>query len=334
MLIKSDFQVGLMHAEYFAGNSKYDYAAVALPLKDKHRTLGLSFLRFATDDIAYTIDYVQPDGSFDDSKLKSISAGDYAFLLSYAQDLKLLKNPEFRTRVGANAKIIYRHIGSMADAWGAGLDIGLQSSYGKWRFGVMAKDITTTYTAWSFHLTDHEKQVFGQTHNDIPVKSYEVMTPRINLGVGRYLTSTKSSIQLLAEVDADITTDGRRNTLVGNADISLDPHAGLELSYKGIVYLRLGAGSFQRVLDDKDTMNIAKYTLWQPSAGAGIHLAGLTIDYAYTSLQTQSNPLYSHIISARLDLNRSHTTGKLRSSKEEPVPTPTQNNYSPIAPAK
>jgi hypothetical protein len=169
----------------------------------------------------------------------------------------------------------------------------------------MAKDVTTTYTAWSFHLTEREKDVFGQTHNEIPVKSYEVMMPRVNVGIARYLTPAKSPLQVLIEADADITTDGRRNTLAGNADISLDPHAGAEISYKGIVYLRIGAGNFQRVLDDADTLNKAKYTLWQPSAGAGIRIAMLHVDYAYTSLQTQSNPLFSHIISARLDISRS-----------------------------
>lgn len=335
-LVKPDLQVGLMHAEYFAGNSKYDYAGVAMPLKGKNRTLGFSALRFATDDIAYTIDYIQPDGSFDDSKLKSISAGDYAFLLSYAQDLKLFKNEEIQTRVGANAKVIYRHIGTMANAWGAGLDIGLQSSYRRWRFGLMMKDITTTYSAWSFHLTEREKQVFGQTGNEIPVKSYEVMTPRFNIGLGRYLTKAGQPMQVLVEANADITTDGRRNTLVNNADLSLDPRAGVEISYKGIVYLRLGASSFQRVLDDRDTTNNSRYTLWQPSAGAGVKLSILQVDYAYTSLQTQSNPLFSHIVSIRLDLNfakkaAGQSQGAVpRQLSPEPQATPTTPNTSPI----
>jgi len=318
MGVKSDVQLVGMHAEYFAGNSKYDYLGLAVPLKNKHRVLGFSAFRFATDDIAYTLDYIQPDGSFDDSKLKSISAGDYAFLLSYAQDLNFKKKPNLHTRLGVNAKILYRNIGSMANAWGAGLDIGLQSSFGKWRFGLMAKDITTTYTAWSFHLTDHEKQVFGETHNAIPVKSYEIMTPRLNFGIGRYFTPAKSAFQFLVEADGDITTDGRRNTLIGNADLSLDPHAGIELSFKGLIYLRLGVSNFQRVLDDKDTTNQAKYTLWQPSAGAGIRISTLTVDYSYTSLQTQSNPLYSHIISAKLDLR----SNKSKHNKSPEAPSP------------
>jgi len=316
MHVESDVQLGLMHAEYFSGNAKYDYAGIALPLKGKNRVLGLSFLRYATDDIAYTIDYVQPDGSLDDSKLKSISAGDYAFLLTYAQGLKIFKNPAIETHIGVNAKIIYRHIGSMANAWGAGVDAGLQGSYKRWRFGLMIKDITTTYTAWSFHLTEHEKEVFGQTGNELPVKSYELMYPRFNIGIAHYFTKIGKPIQLMAEIDADITTDGQRNTLVSNADLSLDPHMGLEASYKNTIFLRLGVGNFQRVLDDKDTLNLQKFTLFQPAIGVGLKLKSLMVDYCYTSLQTQQNPLYSHIVSLRLDINRP-TSHK----KKEPVET-------------
>ena len=320
MQVKPDFQVGLMHAEYFSGNAKYDYAGIALPLKGKRRSLGLSFIRYATDDIAYTIDYVQPDGSFDDSKLKSISAGDYAFLITYAQGLKLFKNPEIQTNIGVNAKIIYRHIGSMANAWGAGLDAGLQASYRRWRFGLMLKDITTTYTAWSFHLSEKEKEVFGQTGNEIPVKSYEVMTPRFNVGIAHYFTQAGKPIQVMLEADADITTDGQRNTLVNNADLSLDPHAGIEASYKNTIFLRLGIGNIQRVKDDRDTLNIQKYTLFQPSIGVGLKLKSLVVDYCYTSLQTQENPLFSHVVSLRLDINRA-TSSRKKKDTVQPVPT-------------
>jgi hypothetical protein len=185
--IDNDFQAGLMHAEYFAGIFKYDYAAVAMPLKDKKRTVGISFIRFATDNIPYTLDYVQPDGSFDESKLKGFSAGDYAVLLSYAQKLDIFrKHPEINTRIGTNAKILYRNVGSMANAWGFGIDVGMQMDYKRWKFGITAKDITTSYTAWSFSLTEEEKRVFEGTGNEIPIKSYEVMLPRLNFGVAHY----------------------------------------------------------------------------------------------------------------------------------------------------
>lgn len=303
MHIQQDVQVGLMHAEYFSGNAKYDYGSIAKTLKSKKRTVGFSFLRFAVDDIPYTIDYVNPDGSFDESKLKSISAGDYAFLLSYAQHIKIFKDTNIQTRIGGNAKILYRHLGSMANAWGAGIDIGIQATYGSWQFGIVGKDITTTYTAWSFHLTDREKQVFDQTGNEIPVKSYEVMLPRLNFGVARTLLKPEKKIQLLAELGLDLTTDGKRNTLISSKAISLDPRLGLQGSYKNTIFLRAGIGNFQRVLDDRDTTNQDKYTIYQPSVGIGLLIKSLNIDYAFTSLQTQANPLYTHVVSLRLDIN-------------------------------
>jgi hypothetical protein len=322
MRIEDDFQVGAMHAEYFAGNAKYDYASVAMPLKDKKHVLGLSFLRFATDDIPYTLDYVQPDGSFDESKLKSISAGDYAFLMSYAQKLKLFRNKEINTTIGANAKIVYRNIGSMANAWGGGIDVGLQAYYRRWQFGVTAKDATTTYTTWSFNLTEHEQEIFGKTGNEIPVKSYEVMKPRLNMGAAFQVLRPASKLQLLLELDADFTSDGMRNTLIRSNNVSIDPHGGFELSYKKTIFLRGGVCNIQKVLDDKDTTNKQTFTIFQPSVGAGLRLGPLTVDYAYTSLQTQSNPLFSHIVSLRFDFN------KLKKNKETNAPegAPATNN--------
>lgn len=303
MHIKSDLELGGMHAEYFSGNAKYDYLGIAKPLKNKNRVVAFSALRFAIDDIPNTIDYVQPDGSFDESKLKSMSAGDYAFLLSYAQKLKLFKKDSlFQTTVGGNAKVIYRHLGSMANAWGFGIDVGIQTRYKQWRFGIMAKDITTTYTSWSFHLSEREKQVFGQTGNEIPVKSYELMYPRLNFGAARTLLQPGKNIQVTAELGVDMTTDGRRNTLIQTNAVSFDPHVGIEASYKNAIFLRLGVGNFQRALDDKDTSNTQKILIYQPSAGVGFNIGVLNLDYAFTSLQTQANPLFTHIISLRLNL--------------------------------
>lgn len=302
--IRDDWQIGAMHAEYFSGNAKYDFLSVALPDKSRTRAFGVSVMRFATDDIPYTIDYVQPDGSFDDSKLKSISAGDYAALLSYAQKLKLFKSSAISTAVGANAKIIYRNIGSMANAWGAGVDLGIRMNYKRWIFGLAAKDITTTYTTWSFNLSEKEKQVFGATGNEIPVKSYEVMKPRFNMGLAYNWFKPEARFQLSTELNADLTTDGKRNVLLNSKYLSLDPRMGIEAGYRKTIFLRLGVCNIQRVLDDKDTANKNGYTLFQPSFGVGLRFGAFVADYAYTSLQTQSNPLYSHIISLRLDMNR------------------------------
>src|SRR4028118_45227 len=55
--VETDYQVGLMHAEYFSGNAKYDFGSVAMPIRKTGRAIGLSVLRFAVDDIPNTIDY-------------------------------------------------------------------------------------------------------------------------------------------------------------------------------------------------------------------------------------------------------------------------------------
>jgi hypothetical protein len=322
--IQDNLQVGLMHAEYFAGNAKYDYGAVALPLKNKKRALALSVLRFATDDIPYTIDYIRPDGTFDESKLKSISAGDYAFLLSYAQELKVFKDTAWRISAGANAKVVYRNIGAMANAWGMGADIGIQARRGRLQLGAAIKDITTTYTTWSFHLTEKEQEVFGETGNEIPVKSYEVMLPRMNIGIGWNFMKARRNMQLLAELNADITSDGMRNTLIRSSNISIDPRLGFELSYKRAIFLRAGVCNIQQALNDQDTTNRSHYTLFQPSAGIGLQLGPLMVDYAYTSLQTQSNPLFSHIVSVRFDYNRIKRPGKLEPNTDLNHPIPAE----------
>lgn len=314
----SDVQAGLMHAEYFAGIFKYDYGAIAIPLKNKDRALGLSVIRFATDNIPYTLDYVQPDGSFDESKLKDFSAGDYAVLLSYAQKLHVFKNPAISTSIGASAKILYRNVGSMANAWGFGLDIGLQTQYKGWRFGLTAKDITTSYTAWSFHLTEEEKKKFAGTGNEIPIKSYEVMLPRFNFGIARNFLKPESDIQVLAELGFDLTTDGKRNTLISSKPISIDPRMGLEASYKNSIFVRAGVGNFYRALDNADTNNLKKYTVFQPSVGVGFKVKSFSVDYAFTSLQMQDNPLMSHIISIRLDIMKARKP----KTDEESMPAP------------
>ena len=96
--VKDNPQLNLMHAEYFAGIGKYDYANLVLPLKDNKRTLGLTFLRFAVDDIPNTVFLVQPDGSINFSNITTFSSADYAFIFSLAQQVNWQKNKKDKFR--------------------------------------------------------------------------------------------------------------------------------------------------------------------------------------------------------------------------------------------
>jgi hypothetical protein len=293
--------ISLMHASYFDNIGKYDYASVAIPVNDNKRTIGLSILRFAVDDIPNTLFLVEPDGSINYGNITSFSSADYAFLFSFAQ--KIRDDDDLKMSFGANAKVIYRKVGHFANAWGFGIDAGFKLQKDRWGLGIVAKDLTTTFNAWSFHFTDKEKEVLYLTKNDIPIKSTELTAPRLTVGTS-YNFRLGSALNLLAEVDGDFTFDGRRNTVLSSNTISVDPHAGLELSIKNVFFARAGIYNFQKALADGDTTNQKKVWIYQPSLGAGFKISNVSIDYAFSNLANQSNPLYTHIFSLKFDLSK------------------------------
>ncbi len=299
--VKNEPQLSLMHAEYFAGIGKYDYASLALPLKDKKRYLGLSLLRFAVDDIPNTVFLIEPDGTVNFSNISSFSSADYAFLLSFAQEVKLKKNKKINA--GINAKIIHRKAGDFTSAWGFGFDAGIQMQGNKWKLGIMARDVTTTFNAWSFNLSEKMREVFYVTENDIPVKSTELTAPKLIIG-GSYNFKLNNNMNLLAEADADLSFDGRRNTVLASKVVSFDPKLGLEVSWKNIFFVRGGINNFQKALEDNDSTNTKKVWIYQPSIGAGFRISNVQIDYAFTNLANQSNPLYTHVFSLKVDLKK------------------------------
>jgi hypothetical protein len=297
--LKDHPSVNLMHAEYFAGIGKYDYASIAIPLANNKRALAVTALRFAVDDIMNTLFLVEPDGSINYNNIQAFSSADYAFLLSFAQNLKQTtnKNIDF----GLNAKVIHRNVGKFAKAWGFGLDAGLQIHSNQWRFGFAGRDITTTFNTWSFTFTDKEKQALYLTNNEIPVKSTELTAPRLVIGVARDFYFNKK-LSLLAEANFDVTFDGQRNTVISADPVSADPKLGVELNINKIVYVRGGINNFQKALADGDTLNQKKVWIYQPSAGVGFQIQNVRIDYAFTNLANQSNPLFTHVFSLQVDL--------------------------------
>jgi hypothetical protein len=299
--VKDNPQLNIMHAEYYAGIGKYDYANLVLPLKDNKKTLGLTILRFAVDDIPNTVFLVQPDGSVNYNNVTSFSSADYAFILSLAQQVDLKSGTKIN--FGVNTKIIHRIAGDFATAWGFGFDAGAQIKGKRWNLGIVAKDVTTTFNAWSFNIDEQVKEVFALTGNDIPVKSTELTAPQLILG-GSYNFRLNSRLSLLAEADLDVTFDGKRNEVISSNPVSVDPKLGLELSFKNVFFVRAGVNNFQQALDDKDTTNQKKLWIYQPSVGAGFKVGDVQIDYAFTNLANQSAPLYTHVFSLRIDLRK------------------------------
>jgi hypothetical protein len=299
--VKDMPQLNLMHAEYFAGIGKYDFANLTLPLKDNKRVLGLTFVRFAVDNIPNTVFLVQPDGSINFSNITTFSSADYALLLSLAQQIKA--GADKKISLGINAKIIHQTAGPYASSWGFGFDAGALIEGRQWKLGIMAKDITTTFNAWSFNISQQMQEVFYVTQNQIPGNSIELTAPQLILGY-TYNFKINKKISLLAEADIDVTFDGKRDEVISSNPVSIDPKLGLELSYGNTFFVRAGINNFQQVLDDNDSTNHRKVWIYQPSIGAGFKIGDVQIDYAFTNLANQSNPLYTNVISLRVDLRR------------------------------
>ena len=305
--VKDNTQINIMHAEYFAGIGKYDYASIAFPSASNKSTFAVTGLRFAVDDIMNTLFLVEPDGSINYNNIQAFSSADYAFLLSFAKKIK--ETEKKKINFGVNAKVIHRNVGTFAKAWGFGIDAGIQIHQGKWKFGITGRDITTTFNSWAFTFTEREKEALYLTNNEIPVKSTEMTAPRLVLGAARDFKLSKKT-SLLAEANFDLTFDGKRNTLVSADPVSADPKLGLELNVNNVFFLRGGINNFQRALADGDTLNQKKVWIYQPSAGAGFKIQNVTIDYAFTNLANQSNPLFTHVFSLRLDMVEAKTKKK------------------------
>lgn len=292
-LMADKTQVALMHSEYFAGIAKYDYGALARRIDDR-TAAAVSVIRFGIDDIPDTSELIDASGNINYDRVTSFSAADFAFLLSVSRKLKTEG-----LSVGGNVKVIHRRIGDFARAWGFGIDAGLRYQKGKWIFAAMARDVSTTFNAWSFSLSEAQKQAFNATGNVIPVNSNEITVPSLSLGIARDFTLGKR-FGITASADMQATFDGMRNTLVRNSGWSMNPVAGLEANFKQLIFLRGGIGNFQSVPNVDLTGRDVSY---QPNIGLGVKLGPVHVDYAFSDIGDRSTALYSHVFSLKFALN-------------------------------
>jgi hypothetical protein len=292
---KNDIEVGLMHAEYFASIAKYDYAGVSKRI-DSNSVAAISILRFGVDNIPNTLDLKDANGNIDYSRISKFNVVDFAALLSYARSLPALTGVE----LGGNFKIIRRKIGDFGGAWGFGLDLGARYNLKNWRFAAMARDVTGTFNAWSYTMQEDDIATLVQTGNEIPSNSLEITTPKLILGLSRNISVWKNRITILPELNLINTFDGMRNTVIKSDLWSLEPAFGLEIGYKGLIYLRAGLGNIQKELNDRATLYI---TTVQPNFGVGIKYRIFALDYALTDIGDRSMALYSNIFSLKIDIN-------------------------------
>ncbi len=307
--IESPFQVNLMHAEWFAGIAKYDYISIAKPLGEKRKSaFGLTAIRLGTDNIPYTFNLIGADGSVNYEDVTGFSAADYAVLASFGHKVGLSG-----LSIGGSAKLIYRGVGRFATAWGFGIDLGVQYKKGQWAFGLMGRDLTSTFNAWKFDYSDAEQVILEVTGNDVVESSVEITRPRFILGTAFNTRKQKDQkFGALIEMDLDFTTDGQRNVLISSNAFNMDLNLGAEIDYKRFIFLRAGINNFQRVEQENGNKSL---TL-QPNIGLGVKVSVFNIDYALSNVGNVSDALYSHIVSLKINFRQKQRSNK----KEKDIP--------------
>ena len=285
-----DYQGSLMHASYFAGIANYNHASFAMPI-DKQSAVGISVIRFGVDDIMNTTELIDSNGNIDFNRISLFSSADYAFNFAYARNL-LFKDVKF----GVNAKIVRRIIGDFASSWGFGFDAGIQFERNTWKFGLMARDITTTFNSWAINEDEFNKikdAIPGQ-NQELP-ETTEVTKPKVQLGVAK-IWKLGLFFNLLTEVNANIRF-AKTNDLFSSDALSVDPAVGFQLNFDDLVYLRTGVGNFQYITEFENTKSLSL----QPNFGIGFKYNGIKLDYALTNIGSVGNALYSNIFSITVD---------------------------------
>lgn len=288
-----DKQIALMHSSYFANIANYDYIGFAMPIDDRS-SVGVSIIRFAVDDILNTTQLIDDQGNINYDRISLFSTADYGVTFSYARTL-----PLDGLNYGINAKVIRRIIGDFASSWGFGLDAAIQfQTRNEWKFGIMARDITTTFNAWAIDEDEFatiQDAVEGQ-NQELP-ETTEITIPKLQLGVAKKFI-IRYDYSLLAELDLLVRFE-ENNDVISTSFASITPALGLEFGYLDMVFLRAGVGNFQNELQIDNSESLS----FQPSMGVGFKYKGIQVDYAFTDIGDQSVAIYSNVFSLKLDFS-------------------------------
>ena len=240
-------EVLLMHSERFGDLVDRDYASIVLPTDwsifgGENGGFGLSLIRLGLDDIAFT-EHLESQLDADGDGV--VDNPELARLLDPS-----LQERRGRWLLGGSLKFIRQSVGDYSSL-GIGADLGALRP-GLWRnldFGLKLQDITTTYLSWS-------------------TGTNETIYPTVVPGFAYRWNLAGSDMDILLANSFECRFENR-----GEADqwaagsFSCNSHWGLEVGFSRKVYVR---GGFDSGFDDEHL-----------TAGAGLRLNMLTVDYAY-----------------------------------------------------
>jgi len=240
-------QAQFMHSKRFIDDIQQNFVGISSPLTG-NSTLGASLYYLTINDIKNSLDAVKVingEEVVDNDKVKLFNVGDYIFTMAYAQ--KYNSNLDW----GVNVKFIYRDL-NVKTATGIGFDAGLKYKMDNLKFGLMLRDFTTTFLAWT---TDTK----------------EFVTPSAQLGVAYSFELPSLHLNITPALDLNILAENRDYSAQFNVGpLSVDVLAGMEINYDNLLALRFGMDDLQRL-----------------NAGMGISLPKVNVDYAFTAFESE-----------------------------------------------
>jgi len=242
-----------MHSRNFGGIVNYDYVGIAAPFR-KESSLALSMVRLAVDDIPITAlprPGLPMDSTYKDENGSTLA--NHPFVDHYVSDgeyafyLSYAKRHSKKFSFGTNVKFVRKGVGDNS-AWGIGFDIGaLWNPIADLHTGINFQDATTTLLAWN-------------------TGRKELISPTLKMGLGYPVGLGFLRSSLLLAADTDMRFEGRKFAAQTHfSAVSLDYHYGAEIRVRNVIALRAGS-------------DIGHLT-----AGAGLRLPRLEIDYAFLS---------------------------------------------------
>jgi len=249
-------QVALMHDEQFGGIVNYNYGSVAIPY-GKDMSFGISVIRLSVDGIPDTrnagfdrdtgepIDYTDPEWKLIHQNWGVDRSKVTEFSnTDWAFYGTFSKKQSDNFYWGANVKVISRSLAEYS-ALGIGFDVGaLYEPSDNLYLGANLMDITTTLIAWDGG-------------------SNELVSPTAKLGVAYGFEFLGG--RFLPALDLDLRFENRQfASTFSVGPVSFDVRAGMEYNFRNLFMIRAG------------------YTdVKQFTAGAGVKLPKLNIDYSY-----------------------------------------------------
>ncbi|MCQ2251934.1 MAG: hypothetical protein MJZ61_00645 [Bacteroidales bacterium] len=276
-----DFQA--MHNRYLDGLASHDMISAAHQV-DTSLALGLGIMRVGIDNIQNTINLVDAGGGFNYDGITYFSAADWAMFLSMACRPKWLPG---NIACGINTKLIYRMEGDFARAYGFGVDLSLSCRTARAVYSAILRDATTTFDFWSVDQSQFGPAYLA-TGNSVPQNRMELTAPSLILSSAWAWQMGAVGIDLSAAMRGYFAQNG--HYLLHSNVISANPMTGVQLNYKGVVFLRGGVSDWQY---DKNS-TLSNHLTVRGAFGAGLQLLRFRLDYAYSA--TQSVGLGSNMI--------------------------------------